>query len=192
MNILNKKTFYNLFSKFSFSSSIKKNIGVVGSGQMGTGIAYVFGRVAQHNVILYDTNSNQLAKSSKFMDNLLDKEIAKGTLNNDLKTNIKSNMKFTDNLQEFTNCSFIVEAATENFEVKEKIFKSLDEITGGKDVILATNTSSISITKIASKVSKPEKVIGMHFMNPVPVMKLVEVIRGLQTDDNTFNNTLEY
>jgi 3-hydroxybutyryl-CoA dehydrogenase len=191
MKIL-KKTFYNLYSKFSFSSSNKKSIGVVGSGQMGTGIAYVFGRVAQHNVILYDTNSNQLAKSSKFMDNLLDKEIAKGTLNNDLKTNIKSNMKFTDNLQEFTNCSFIVEAATENFEVKEKIFKSLDEITGGKDVILATNTSSISITKIASKVSKPEKVIGMHFMNPVPVMKLVEVIRGLQTDDNTFNTTLEY
>jgi 3-hydroxybutyryl-CoA dehydrogenase len=93
-------------------------------------------------------------------------------------------------LHNFKDSNFVVEAATERFEVKQEIFKSLDQITN-KDVILSSNTSSISITKIASSVSRPNKVIGMHFMNPVPVMKLVEVIRGLQTDEDTFKTTTE-
>lgn len=111
-------------------------------------------------------------------------------MKNEEKEGILKNFSFTDNLQNFKESNFVVEAATEKFEVKQEIFKSLDQITN-KDVILSTNTSSISITKIASCVSRPNKVIGMHFMNPVPVMKLVEVIRGLQTDEDTFKTTTE-
>ena len=120
----------------------------------------------------------------------MDKEITKGTLKSEDKENITKNFSFTDDLNNFKETNFVVEAATEKFEVKQEIFKKIDQITN-KDVILATNTSSISITKIASSISRPNKVIGMHFMNPVPVMKLVEVIRGLQTDEETFKTTTE-
>jgi 3-hydroxybutyryl-CoA dehydrogenase len=139
---------------------------------------------------MYDTSKVQLDKAHKFINSLMDKEVLKGTLKNEEKETFNKNFSFTDDLNNFKNANFVVEAATEKFEVKSDIFKSLDQITE-KNVILATNTSSISITKIAAAVSRPSKVIGMHFMNPVPVMKLVEVIRGLQTDEDTFKTTTE-
>ncbi len=152
------------------------------------GIIFDNFRVANNKVLLYDTSKIQLDKANKFVNSLLEKEIAKGTLKLEEKDSIQKNFTFTDDLDTFKSTNFVVEAATEKFEVKQDIFKSLDQITN-KNVILASNTSSISITKIASSVSRPNKVIGMHFMNPVPVMKLVEVIRGLQTDEETFSTT---
>jgi 3-hydroxybutyryl-CoA dehydrogenase len=140
--------------------------------------------------LIYDTNKEQLEKSNKFINSLLDKEVAKNTLKAEEKDSFSKNFRFSDKLEDFKDSNFIVEAATEKFEIKQEIFKSLDRITD-RNVILATNTSSISITKIAACVTKPNKVIGMHFMNPVPVMKLVEVIKGLQTDEETFKTTLE-
>jgi 3-hydroxybutyryl-CoA dehydrogenase len=198
---------YLLVNKFivkNFSDSLSlKNIGIVGSGQMGSGIAYVFGRyvnmkifikilfrVSKHNVFIYDSNKGQLEKCSKYAHSIIDKEITKGTLKKAEKEEILSNFNFTDDFNVFKNCQFVIEAIPENFELKSKLFKSLDDITN-RDVILASNTSSISITKLAAVTSKPHKVIGMHFMNPVPVMKLVEVIRGLQTTDDTFKQTTE-
>jgi 3-hydroxybutyryl-CoA dehydrogenase len=144
--------------------------------------------VSKHKVLIYDTNKNQLDKANKFANSLIEKEITKGTLKNEEKQEVLSNLTFTDDLNSFEVCNFVVEAIPENFELKQKVFKSLDEITD-KNIILATNTSSISITKLAASTSRPNKVIGMHFMNPVPVMKLVEVIKGLQTDEETFNIT---
>lgn len=119
----------------------------------------------------------------------MDKEVTKGTLKSENIDIIKIN--YTNDLQSLKDCNFVVEAVTENLEIKQQLFKSLDIITD-KNTILASNTSSISITKLAASTSRPNKVIGMHFMNPVPVMKLVEVIRGLQTDESTFNITTEY
>jgi 3-hydroxybutyryl-CoA dehydrogenase len=138
--------------------------------------------------MLYDTNKTQLEKANKYVNSLLEKEISKGSLKSEEKAAIQQNFTFTDDLETFKATNFVVEAATEKIEIKQDIFRSLDQITN-KNVILATNTSSISITKLAASVSRPHKVIGMHFMNPVPVMKLVEVIRGLQTDEDTFSIT---
>ncbi len=131
-----------------------------------------------------------MERCSKYTYSLIDKEITKGTLKKEEKEETISNFEFTDDFNVFRNCQFIVEAVPENFELKSKLFKSLDEVTN-REVILASNTSSISITKLAAVTSKPQKVIGMHFMNPVPVMKLVEVIRGLQTGEDTFKQTTE-
>jgi len=141
-------------------------------------------------VFIYDSNKSQLDKCSKYTNSLIDKEISKGLLKKEEKEEIINNFNYTDDFNTFKNCQFIVEAVPENFELKSKLFKSLDEITN-KDVILASNTSSISITKLAAVTSKPQKIVGMHFMNPVPVMKLVEVIKGLQTSEDTFQTTSE-
>jgi len=173
----------------SFSSNIK-NIGIIGSGQMGTGIAYVFNRQASKSVMIYDSNKNQLQKSESFINKLIEKEIGKKQISLEEKERISKRFTFTDNIQSMKEADFIVEAATENFDIKSKIFKQLDEITK-KETILASNTSSISITKLASSISRPDKIIGMHFMNPVPIMKLVEVIKGLSTSNDTFNTTVD-
>lgn len=166
-----------------------QQIGVVGSGQMGTGIAYVFSRQASRNVVVYDTNKNQLNKSSQFIDKLIEKEVAKKTLDNTQAVDVKKRFVFSDDINSLKETGFVIEAAIENFDVKAKIFENLDKITD-KNTILATNTSSISITKLAGTISRPDKIIGMHFMNPVPVMKLVEVIKGLATSEQTLNTTL--
>ena len=192
LKILSNKINFHKLTNFNFSS--KSNcIGVIGCGQMGTGIAYVFNRQANAKVIIYDSNKLQLEKSQDFINNLLNKELTKKTIEEINVNSIKDNFLFSSDLNSLKESSFIVEAVTENFDVKSSIFKTLDNIIPeNNNTIYASNTSSISITKLASCVKRPDRVIGMHFMNPVPVMKLVEVIKGLPTSDDTFNTTMNW
>lgn len=159
-----------------------KNISVIGSGTMGNGIAHVF---ALHgfNVSLVDIAEEQLAKAMATIEKNMNRQLEKGNISAEEKDKaIKHITTFTDMKKGVTKADLVVEAATENSELKLKIFKDLDASVK-PEAILASNTSSISITKIASVTSRPDKVIGMHFMNPVPIMKLVEVIRGYNTSD---------
>lgn len=158
-----------------------KNITVIGSGTMGNGIAHVF---AQHgySVSLVDINEVALKKAIDTIGKNLDRQVTKGAITEDVKTaTLKNITPFTTLAEGAKNADLVVEAATENMNIKLDLFRQLDEIAP-TNCILASNTSSISITKIASVTKRPEKVIGMHFMNPVPVMKLVEVINGYKTD----------
>ena len=167
-----------------------KKIAVIGAGTMGNGIAHVF---AQNNyeVLLIDVNPSQLERGMATIDRNLDRLVAKDKISEQDKINAISNIKTFDSYHgNIKDCDLVVEAATENLELKLKIFKELDENTSA-DCILATNTSSISITKIASVTAKSEKVIGMHFMNPVPIMKLVEVIRGYNTSDQVCDTIMK-
>lgn len=159
-----------------------KNITVIGSGTMGNGIAHTFAQYG-FDVALVDISDDALSKALQTIANNLDRQVKKGTIDEQAKTNTLSRIKvFTDLTDGAKNADLVIEAATENQEIKLKLFKQLSDICGG-NTILASNTSSISITKIASVTKKPGNVIGMHFMNPVPVMKLVEVIRGYATTD---------
>lgn len=161
-----------------------KQIAVIGSGTMGNGIAHTFAQF-NYQVNLIDINQSALDKAIQTITKNLDKQVAKGTLIEDQKTttlkNITTYTSIPDGIQ---NADLVVEAATENVDLKLKIFKDLDEYAPAH-AILASNTSSISITQIAAVTGRGDKVIGMHFMNPVPVMKLVEVIRGYATSDET-------
>lgn len=161
-----------------------KTIGVIGSGQMGNGIAHV---AAQNGfkVILNDIDQGRLQNALATISSNLDRMVAKEKITRDQKDTTISNIQITTDLTQMKNAQLVIEAATENVELKLNLFKVLDELTP-KETILASNTSSISITKIASATKRPDKVIGMHFMNPVPVMKLIEVIRGLLTSDETY------
>jgi 3-hydroxybutyryl-CoA dehydrogenase len=157
-----------------------KNITVIGAGTMGNGIAHVF---AQHNfkVTLVDVNAEQLKKALSTITKNLDRQITKEVITEEQKQTTLNNLVTVTNIAEAVkNADLVIEAATENTELKLKIFKEIDE-AAPNNAILASNTSSISITKIASVTNRPEKVIGMHFMNPVPVMKLVEIINGYAT-----------
>ncbi len=157
-----------------------KNITVIGSGTMGNGIAHVF---AQNNfkVSLVDVNEAALKKAIETIGKNLDRQVSKGQLSEADKANALGNLTtYTDLKQGAANADLVVEAATENMNIKLDIFRTLDEVTPAH-CILASNTSSISITKIASVTKRADKVIGMHFMNPVPVMKLVEIINGYKT-----------
>jgi len=159
-----------------------KNIAVIGAGTMGNGIAHVF---AQNNyqVNLIDISQDSLDRGMATITKNLDRLLSKERITEEIKTNTLNNITtFTNTNEGVKNADLVVEAATENEDLKLKIFKIIDE-AAPKNAILATNTSSISITKIASVTSRPEKVIGMHFMNPVPIMKLVEIIRGYSTSD---------
>ena len=158
---------------------------------MGTGIAFVFNKNSSKFVNIYDISDTSLINSKKFIDKLLEKEIQKGKLDKDSKEQILSRFTFTKNLNDLKESALIVEAVVENLGVKLELFGRLDQITN-KQTILASNTSSISITKLCAGVSVPGRIIGMHFMNPVPVMKLVEVIRGLQTSTETFEKTIGF
>lgn len=167
-----------------------KNISVIGSGTMGNGIAHTF---AQHgyNVSLVDINAQALEKAVATIGKNLDRQVQKGTITEADKTNTLNNITtFTDLTKGVATADLVVEAATENVEIKLNLFKQLSEITP-KHTILSSNTSSISITKIAAATDRPDKVIGMHFMNPVPVMKLVEVIRGYATSNEVTNIIME-
>lgn len=166
--------------------SIKK-IGVVGAGQMGNGITQV-AAAAGFDVVMFDISSGSLDKGLGVISVSCDRLIKKGTMTEDQKKTLLGHIKATTQLSDLADCDFVVEAATENIELKLNIFKQLDEIVK-KDAILTSNTSSISITKIAAATKRPQMVAGMHFMNPVPLMQLVEGIRGLQTTDETFNTT---
>jgi 3-hydroxybutyryl-CoA dehydrogenase len=167
-----------------------KNIAVIGSGTMGNGIAHTFAQFG-YQVNLIDINNEALEKAIQTIGKNLDRQVIKGTLTASEKASTLSNIAtYTDMQSGVANSELIVEAATENLELKLKIFKDLDAFAKA-DAILASNTSSISITKIASVTNRGDKVIGMHFMNPVPVMKLVEVIRGYATSDETTNLVME-
>ncbi len=166
-----------------------RTIGVVGGGQMGSGIAQV-SLMSGRNVLLNDVSDAILAKSRGGIEKGLDILVRKEKITAEDKTRMAGNLRTTTDLGAFSGCDFVVEAATEREELKLSLFRTLDGIVpAGR--ILATNTSSLSITKIAAATARPDKVIGMHFMNPVPLMKLVEVIRGLQTSAETFEATME-
>lgn len=161
-----------------------RKIGVIGAGQMGNGIA----QVAAHfglNVVMTDISEASLEKGMATIKTSCDRMIKKGTMTEDHKSSLVSRIETSSKLQSLQDCDFVVEAATENIDLKLKIFRDIDEIVK-PSAILASNTSSISITKIASVTKRPSQVAGMHFMNPVPLMKLVEGIRGIQTSDATF------
>lgn len=161
-----------------------KNISVIGSGTMGNGIAHTFAQF-NYNVNLIDISQPALNKAIETISKNLDRQVAKGTLTEDQKlATLKNINTFTSIEEGVKNADLIVEAATENIDLKLKIFKDLDT-HAPQNAILASNTSSISITQIAAITNRGDKVIGMHFMNPVPVMKLVEVIRGYATSDET-------
>ncbi len=164
-----------------------QKIGVIGAGQMGNGIVQVAAG-KNFKVVMFDINSAALDKGLTTISSSLDRMIKKGILTEDAKKTLLGHISVTTNLSDLKDCDFVVEAATENIDLKLKIFKDLDSVVKA-DAILATNTSSISITKIAAVTSRPHKVCGMHFMNPVPLMQLVEGIRGLQTSDETFTLT---
>jgi 3-hydroxybutyryl-CoA dehydrogenase len=165
-------------------------IAVIGSGTMGNGIAHTFAQTG-FTVNLVDISEDALSKGLATISKNLDRQVNKGTITEQDKTNTLQNItSFTDFKSGVENADLIVEAATENLELKLKIFADLDNACKA-DAILASNTSSISITKIASVTARPEKVIGMHFMNPVPVMKLVEVIRGYATSDEVCNQIMD-
>ncbi len=165
-------------------SQIQK-IGIVGSGQMGNGITQV---AAQYGfqVVMMDVNKTALEKALATIQGSCDRLIKKGTMSEDQKVALLNRIQTTDSIQKLADCDVVIEAATENVDLKLKIFKDLDA-TVKKDALLVSNTSSISITKIAAATTRPDKVAGMHFMNPVPLMKLVEGIRGIQTSDETFS-----
>jgi 3-hydroxybutyryl-CoA dehydrogenase len=162
-----------------------KVMGVVGAGQMGTGIAQT-AAMAGFEVILYDVSDQMLSNSLKFIKDQLHRGKEKGKWDEQLVVESLERIQAGIKKDPLSVCDLVVEAATENKQVKFSLFKTLDEVVK-KDAILTSNTSSISITEIASQTKRPNKVMGMHFMNPVPVMKLVEGIRGLETNDETYN-----
>lgn len=167
-----------------------KNVAVIGAGTMGNGIAHVFAQFG-YKVSLIDVSQPALDKAVTTISKNLDRQVSKGTLTEEQKSSTLSNLTtYTSIVDGVKGVELVVEAATENIDLKLKIFKDLDAATE-PNVILATNTSSISITKIASVTNRPDKVIGMHFMNPVPVMKLVEIIRGYSTSDEVTELIME-
>ena len=160
-------------------------IGVVGAGTMGNGIAQVAAR-AGYDVIMHDVREEFIERGLAAIGKSLQRDVDKERISADEKQRIVSRVRSTTDFASFSEASFVIEAVTENLGVKTEVFKTLDQITP-PDAILASNTSSISITKLGAATKRPEKVVGMHFMNPVPVMKLVEVIRGMATSDETYN-----
>lgn len=161
-----------------------KKIMVIGAGQMGAGIAQVCAQ-AGFDVLLNDKNEDALSKGMNNIEKLLTRAVDKERISNKEKTDTLNRLTPSSELKDAHNCDLVIEAIVENMAVKTKVFNDLDAFAP-KHAILATNTSSLPITEIAAVTKRPEQVIGMHFMNPVPVMKLVEIIRGLQTSDKTY------
>jgi 3-hydroxybutyryl-CoA dehydrogenase len=166
-----------------------KKVGVVGAGTMGNGIAHVFAR-GGYNVVLCDVEQRFLERGIATITKNLDREVAKNKVTADDKAAALRRIQPVTDRSKLAECDFVIEAATEKFEIKTEIFRDLDRLTR-PEIILASNTSSISITRLAAQTKRPEKVIGMHFFNPVPVVKLVEVIRGLATSPETFTTVRE-
>ena len=161
-----------------------KRVGVVGAGTMGNGIAHVFAR-SGYSVVLCDVEHKFLERALQTIAKNLDREVAKSKITAQDKESALKRIEAVVERSRLADCDFVIEAATEKFGIKTEIFRDLDRLTR-LEIILASNTSSISITKLAALTKRPDKVIGMHFFNPVPVMKLVEVIRGLATSQETF------
>ena len=164
-----------------------KTVAVIGSGTMGNGIAHVAARSGM-KVILHDIEQRQLDNAVLTIGKNLDREVAKNKITAGDKSGALARISTTTNAASVAVADFVIEAVSEDIELKSKIFHSVDAIVR-PSVILASNTSSISITKIASRTKRPDRVIGMHFMNPVPIMPLVEVVRGLATSDPTYETT---
>ena len=164
-----------------------KTVGVIGGGTMGNGIAHVAAR-SGFKVILHDIEQRSLDQALSTITKNLEREVAKGKITGDDKAAALSRIVPATKNSALSDVDFVIEAVVENVDIKSRVFGAMDEIAR-PDVILASNTSSISITKIASKTKRPGKVIGMHFMNPVPVMTLVEIVRGLSTSDETSQTT---
>ena len=166
-----------------------RRVGVVGAGTMGNGIAHVFAR-SGYDVVLCDVAQPFLERALATVGKNLDREVAKSKITPEDKAATLKRIHPVTERGKLADCDFVIEAAIEKFEIKTEIFRDLDRLTR-PEIILASNTSSISITKLAALTKRPEKVIGMHFFNPVPVMKLVEVIRGLATSQETFKTVGE-
>eukprot|EP00928_Gymnodinium_smaydae_P090420 TRINITY_DN74218_c0_g1_i1.p1 TRINITY_DN74218_c0_g1~~TRINITY_DN74218_c0_g1_i1.p1 ORF type:complete len:350 (-),score=98.22 TRINITY_DN74218_c0_g1_i1:26-994(-) len=171
-------------------------VGVVGCGQMGTGIAIVAARAANLEVLALDKFPQSLERSAKFVEDWAAKEVQKGRMTDADASMLRGRIKYgalddAAAMASVPQLDFVIEAVSEELDTKRAVFTALQEAGLRNDSILASNTSSISITKLGAGVERPERFIGMHFMNPVPVMKLVEVIRGLRTDDATLATTLE-
>lgn len=161
-----------------------QRVGVVGAGTMGNGIAHVFAR-SGCSVVLCDVEQRFLDRALDTIGKNLEREVAKNKITMSDKAAALGRIQSITDRSQLAECDFVIEAATEKFEIKAEIFRDLDRLTRS-EIILASNTSSISITRLAAQTRRPEKVIGMHFFNPVPVMKLVELIRGLATSQETF------
>jgi len=172
---------------FHVSAGIK-TIGVLGAGQMGTGIAIVSAQHMKARIMVVDTNQASLDRCNKFIATHLDKAHQRGKLTGDEVSQISARIESATSMDAFEQCDFIIEAASEDTTLKLNLFRSLDKIAPAH-AILASNTSSISITKIAAATARPSQVIGMHFMNPVPVMSLVEIIPGIATSPETLETT---
>jgi 3-hydroxybutyryl-CoA dehydrogenase len=165
-----------------------KTVGIVGAGQMGGGIAHV-ASLTNHKVILQDISLTACEKSLSFISKNMQKSVEKGKIAEIEKNKALQSIQCVTNLEDLRHCDIVIEAATEKWDIKKAIFNDLDRICKS-DTILASNTSSISINQIAGATRRPEQVIGMHFMNPVPIMVLVEVIRGLSTSDQTYSDVM--
>ena len=164
-------------------------IGVVGAGTMGNGIAQTAAR-AGYEVVMRDVKEEFLERGMKAIDKSLQRDVDKERLREEEKRAVVGRIRTTTDLSELSGASFVIEAITESLEAKREVFRALDGVAN-RECVLASNTSSISITKLGAATARPDKVIGMHFMNPVPVMKLVEVIRGIATSDDTWARTRE-
>ena len=162
-----------------------RNVGVIGAGTMGNGIAHVFAR-SGYQVVLCEVEQRFLDRGLEALRKNLEREAAKGKISTDDAQASLARVTGVLDRERLADCDFVIEAATEKFDIKKAIFTDLDRITR-KEVILASNTSSISVTKLANVTSRPDRVIGMHFFNPVPIMKLVEVIRGMATSQETYD-----
>lgn len=161
-----------------------KSIGVIGAGQMGNGIAHV-AALSGFNVVLLDISAEVVEKGLATIKKNMDRQVAKEVISEGEKNDALKRIKTTTDNKDFSDCDLVIEAATENLDLKIKILTSVCKALN-KEAIIATNTSSISITKLAAATDRPEKFMGMHFMNPVPLMKLVELIPGIATDKETF------
>lgn len=163
-----------------------KTVGVVGAGQMGHGIAQVMSHLGEYDVIVQDVSSQALERAQLGIEKSLAKFVSKDVLSEDQKAEALKRIRFEQGLESLKDADLVIEAIVENEDIKTTLFTDLDSLTK-PHAILASNTSSISITRLASVTNRPAQVVGMHFMNPVPLMKLVEIIRGAQTSDETCN-----
>ncbi|MDA8654196.1 3-hydroxybutyryl-CoA dehydrogenase [Alphaproteobacteria bacterium] len=164
-------------------------VGIIGAGQMGSGIAHVFS-LAGFKVLLNDISEDRVANGLATINGNMSRQVVSGKITEEARSKALDNIEGANDLAELSACHLVIEAATENESVKCDILREVSGILG-PEAIIASNTSSISITRLAAVTDRPEKFIGMHFMNPVPVMELVEIIRGIATDDATFETVLE-
>ena len=171
-------------------TSMIKKIGVIGAGQMGNGIAHV-AALAGFDVVLNDLSADRLKSGLATVNGNLSRQVAKKVISDDARAKALGRIASTDTLDGIADCDLVIESATEKEEVKRKIFHEVCAVLK-PDAIIASNTSSISITRLAAATDRPERFIGIHFMNPVPLMELVELIRGIATDDKTFDASKEF